>query len=111
MTDNGVDFDGVRFDPATARAVAGRLDGLAARLEGALRTEGPSLRIIRPSGADEVSVRAAATFRSVAASYSRNGFGGVLELRQLAATLRSHADRFDRSESESAAEFGAAVSP
>ncbi|MGF6889170.1 hypothetical protein ABIA39_008544 [Nocardia sp. GAS34] len=111
MTRAGGDFGGVQFDPVAARNAAVRLDGLADRLEGDLRTNDVALRVA-PAGVDEVSARAAGTMNDVAASYSDSASAGVLELHKLAATLRAQADRFGRSEAESVADInGAAVNP
>ncbi len=108
MTSAGGNFDGVQFDPVTARNAAVRLDGLADRLEGDLRTNDVALRVA-PAGVDEVSARAAGTMTDVAASYSDSAASGILELRKLAATLRAQATRFGRSEAESVADIRGAV--
>ncbi|WP_406236328.1 PE domain-containing protein [Nocardia sp. NBC_01009] len=106
MASSGVDFDGVVFDPVAARNAAVRLDGLADRLERDLRSGATSLTI--PSaGLDEVSVRAAQTMSDVASSYTESASAGILEIRKLAATLRTQAAQFGRAESDSAADFGA----
>ncbi|WP_330252273.1 PE family protein [Nocardia sp. NBC_00565] len=105
MASGGRDFDGVLFDPAAARDAAARLDGLAARLEAELREGSPALTV-PPSGADEVSVRASQTMNDVAASYGDSAAAGIVELRKLAATLRSQAAQFGRAEHDSVADFG-----
>ncbi|GAA5067178.1 PE domain-containing protein [Nocardia callitridis] len=105
MSSSGVDFEGVAFDPAAARKAATQLDGLADRLADGLSAEEIALRP-EPSGTDEVSLRASRTMSDVANSYGDSASSGVLELRKLAATLRSQANQFGSSEDASAAEFG-----
>jgi hypothetical protein len=105
MASTGADFDGVRFDAAATRDAAIRLDGLADRLENELRAGEVSLKIA-PAGIDEVSLRAAQTMSDVAGSYTDSAAAGVHELRKLAATLRTQAHQFDRSEGDSVESFG-----
>ncbi|WP_069161894.1 PE domain-containing protein [Nocardia altamirensis] len=105
MASTGADFNGVRFDADAAKDAALRLDGLADRLESELRSGEVSLRI-PAAGVDEVSQRAAQTMNGVATSYTDSAAAGVLELRKLAATLRSQVRQFDRSESASVESFG-----
>ncbi|MGW4770154.1 PE family protein [Nocardia sp. NPDC004278] len=105
MASGGTDFNGVLFDPVAARDAAARLDGLAARLEAELREGSPALTV-PPAGTDEVSVRAAQTMSNVADSYGQSAAAGIVELRKLAATLRSQAAQFGRAENDSAADFG-----
>ncbi|NKY88781.1 PE family protein [Nocardia veterana] len=108
MALSGVELDGVRFDAAAASAAARRLDSLADRLEAGMRADEAALTVA-PAAVDEVSVRAAQTMNQVAASYSDSAAAGILELRKLAATVRSQTGQFARSEDESVAEFGGAV--
>ncbi|MFI9506346.1 PE family protein [Nocardia sp. NPDC052566] len=105
MANSGVAFGGVQFDPAAARDAAARLDGLAERLERELSAGEPALRVA-PAGIDEVSLRAAATMTDVAVSYSESASAGTLELRKLAASLRSQAIQFGNAESESVDALG-----
>ncbi|WP_227998549.1 PE family protein [Nocardia australiensis] len=105
MASNGADFNGVMFDPVAARDAAVRLDGMADRLERELRDSEVSLSV-PPAGTDEVSARAAQTMNDVAASYTQSASAGILELRKLAATLRTQVNQFGRSESDSVADFG-----
>jgi hypothetical protein len=82
----------MEFDPVLAHKTATDLDALADRLEADLRANAPRLAV-ETAGADEVSVRAAHTLRTVAASFDETAAAGVLELRKLAAALRSQAQR------------------
>lgn len=105
MTNSAADFgSGVTFDPVAAGQAAVRLDALADRMERDLRADEPVLTVA-PGGLDEVSVRAAQTMTDVATSFSDSAFGGILELRKLAATLRSQSMLFGAAEDASAAEF------
>ncbi|WP_280234045.1 PE family protein [Nocardia cyriacigeorgica] len=104
MVRSGVDFDGVQFDAAGARAAALELDGLADRLERSFSTRAAALQV-EPAGADEVSLIAAQTMNEVATSFGDSAAAGIGELRKLAATLRSQITGFGRSESDSAAGF------
>lgn len=81
----------MKYDPELARATAGAFDGLADRLETAVRNDGPLLRI-DAAGADEVSVTSALTLTQVADSYRESAELAVHELRKLAALVRSQAD-------------------
>ncbi|MFE3446464.1 PE family protein [Nocardia sp. NPDC059180] len=104
MVRSGVDFDGVQFDAAGARAAALELDGLADRLEQSFTTREAALTV-EPAGADEVSRVVAQTMNEVAVSFGDSTAAGILELRKLAAMLRSQVTEFGRSESDSAAGF------
>ncbi|MBH0777585.1 PE family protein [Nocardia bovistercoris] len=106
MVNSGANVGGgVTFDPVAARQASVRLDALADRLERDLRVDEPALRVA-PAGIDEVSVRAAQTMTDVAASFSDSADAGILELRKLAATLRSQSNLFAAAEESSVAEFG-----
>ncbi|WP_040774466.1 PE family protein [Nocardia pneumoniae] len=96
----------MEFDPTQARKSAADLDALAARLDSDLRQSLPALAV-EPAGLDEVSGRAAETLRGVASSYDEAASAGVLEIRKLAAALRSHTDVLVRMEDDNAAGFGA----
>ncbi|MEU2034649.1 PE domain-containing protein [Nocardia amamiensis] len=96
----------MEFDPIEARRSAADLDALAARLEADLRQSMPALAV-EPAGSDEVSGRAAETLRGVSSSYDEAASAGVLEIRKLAAALRSHTELLVRMDDDNAAGFGA----
>lgn len=98
----------MEFEPAGARRSATALDALAARLEADLQRQSPALAVA-PAGTDEVSVRAAQTLRGVAASYDEAAAAGILEIRKLAAALRSHTDGLVRMDDDNASNFRAAT--
>lgn len=100
MTENS--SDGVYFDAQAATEAAGRLDALAQRLRDDLESSRAALTV-PPAGADEVSVRAAATMTDVAGSFSTGADGGVDELHKLAASLRAQVNHFGQAESDNAA--------
>ena len=95
----------MEFEPSQARQSATALDALAARLEADLRQHLPALAV-DTAGADEVSVRAAQSLRDVASSYDVAATAGVLEVRKLAAALRSHTDVLVRMDDDNATDFG-----
>ncbi|MEU7631984.1 PE domain-containing protein [Nocardia sp. NPDC049220] len=95
----------MEFDPIRARKSAADLDALAARLDADLRGSLPALAV-ESAGLDEVSGRTAETMRDVASSYGESATAGVLEIRKLAAALRSHTDVLLQMEDDSAADFG-----
>lgn len=97
-------FDGLRFDAPTAFDAAARLDALADRIASGLQVEQVKLDLT-PAGADEVSVRAAETLSSVAASFVRSGGDAVTELRTLATTLRAQFTDFGKVEEQSVLGF------
>ncbi|MGO4615829.1 PE family protein [Nocardia sp. 2YAB30] len=94
----------VQLDQTATRAVAVRLDSLAARLEGDLESTREALTVA-PAGIDEVSGRATQTFNSVSDQYQQLHRRGALELRKLAATLRAHTRSVERVEAENTAMF------
>lgn len=96
----------MEFESTQARKSATALDALAARLEADLRARLPILAV-EPAGTDEVSVRAAQSLRTVASSYDEAATAGILEVRKLAATLRSQTDAMDRMDDDNAAGFRA----
>ncbi|WP_067695643.1 PE family protein [Nocardia jejuensis] len=100
------EFDGVRFDSATALAAASQLDALADRLENGMTIEQAKLSIA-PAGSDEVSARAAQTLNTVAASFQQSGGSGVDEVRKLAATLRAQFATYGQVEEQSSLGFAA----
>ncbi|MFE3188699.1 PE family protein [Nocardia sp. NPDC059240] len=97
-------FEGLRFDQSTALSAAAQLDALADRIAGGLAVEQVKLNLT-PAGADEVSVQAAQTLTSVAASFVQSGGDGVTELRSLAATLRAQFNTIGQAEEQNALGF------
>lgn len=81
----------MKYNPELARATAAAIDGLADRLETAVRNDASLLRI-DAAGADEVSVASALTLTQVADSYRESAESAVHELRKLAALVRRQAD-------------------
>lgn len=96
----------MEFESTQARRSATALDALAARLESEIRQRMPALAV-EPAGIDEVSVRAAQSMRQVASSYDEATAASILEVRKLAAMLRSHTDGMDRMEEDNVAGFRA----
>ena len=96
----------MEFDPVEAMRVAAELDSLADRLDADLRSGAPARAVAAP-GLDEVSQRAADTLQQVSASFDTAADSGVLELRRLAATLRSQSRELSLMDSANAAELGA----
>lgn len=91
-------------DPHELRSAAQRLDVLASRLRGALAdAEQPSA--LPAAGSDEVSVRAARTFTSVARDIDDDGNSAVLELQKIAAVLRAQARAYESAEDSNAVAF------
>ncbi|MBF6327523.1 PE family protein [Nocardia transvalensis] len=91
----------MKFDPVRAQESAAGLDALADRLEADLRTHAPALAVA-PAGLDEVSRHAADTMRTVASSYDEAATAGVLELRKLAAALRSQSQQLTGMDADNA---------
>ncbi|GAB11910.1 hypothetical protein GOARA_091_00280 [Gordonia araii NBRC 100433] len=89
--------DKLAVDPQELQAAAHRLDQLAARLHGALETAEHQTKVAS-AGQDEVSVRAAQTFNTVATSVDTDTGAAVLELRKIAAVLRSQAKTYGNTE-------------
>ncbi|MRH88646.1 PE domain-containing protein [Nocardia sp. SYP-A9097] len=98
------DFEGVRFDASSALQAATQLDALADRIANGMSVEQAKLEIA-PAGADEVSVRAAQTLNTVAASFQTSGTSGVDEVRKLAAALRAQVGQFGQVEEQSVLGF------
>lgn len=98
------EFEGVRFDSASALKAATALDALADRIANGMSVEQAKLEIA-PAGADEVSVRAAQTLNSVAGSFSTSGTSGVDEVRKLAAALRAQVGQFGQVEEQNVLGF------
>ncbi|MGN2641608.1 PE family protein [Nocardia takedensis] len=96
----------MEFDPVEAMRVATELDSLADRLEAELRSGAPARAVAAP-GLDEVSLRAAATLQEVSGSFDTSADSGILELRRLAASLRSQSRELSLMDSANAADLGA----
>jgi predicted small metal-binding protein len=88
MTDNN--HFSIRPDEVTE--VTRQLDELANRMQRVLETEGPNLTTIA-SGQDEVSQRVAHTLNEVHGSFTKASDQGTNEIREVSATMRSHAGR------------------
>jgi len=95
----------MEFDPARATRAAAALDALAARLEHDLTVNGPALAV-PAAGSDEVSLRVAQTLSTVGADYREAADAGVLEMRKLAASLRSQSADMIRMDTGNATELG-----
>ncbi|MFD3507579.1 PE family protein [Nocardia sp. NPDC058666] len=95
---------GLSFDSESALAAAAQLDALADRLAAGMEKEQIKLTIVS-AGADEVSVQAARTLNSVAASFQQSAGNGVAELRKLATALRAQTNEFGQVEEQSALGF------
>ncbi|GAB2669643.1 PE family protein [Nocardia goodfellowii] len=98
----------MEFDRVGAVKSATALDALADRLEADLKANTPALAV-EAAGLDEVSQRAAETLRGVAASYDEAATAGVLELRKLAAALRSQSQQLLAMDTENVAGLGSSV--
>ncbi|MEV4124624.1 PE domain-containing protein [Nocardia sp. NPDC049707] len=98
----------MEFDPARAHKTATDLDALADRLEADLRANRPALAV-ESAGLDEVSLRAAETMRAVGSSYDETAVAGILELRKLAAALRSQSQQLLVMDNENADGFRASA--
>lgn len=94
----------VEFDAVSADRVAARLDALADRLDGALSGRRAALSPA-PAALDEVSAHVAKTFDTVGAVFEASYANGVLELRKLAAHMRSHSRSFRTVDAQSATYF------
>lgn len=96
--------DKLAVDPHELKAAAHRLDELAARLHGALATAERQTKV-PTAGQDEVSARAAHTFNAVGTTIDTDTDAAVLELRKIAAVLRSQAKSYDATEDANAQSF------
>ncbi|BBY46735.1 hypothetical protein MARA_01650 (plasmid) [Mycolicibacterium arabiense] len=94
--------DGLQMQPTEVSDAARQLDDLANRIDDLMATERSNLATT-PAGRDEVSTHAATTLEAVSTSFGESIDQGIVELRQVAATLRAHTD------SVMAAEEGFAV--
>jgi PE family protein len=85
------DNDMLRMRPTEVADASAQLDALASRVEQLMQTETPNLSV-QPGGHDEVSQRVANTLNGVHDTFGTSVERGVTEMRETAATLRSHAD-------------------
>jgi len=83
--------DDLQMQPTEVSEAATQLDDLANRIDHLMATERPNLATT-PAGRDEVSTRAATTLDAVSTSFGDSADRGVVELREVAATLRAHTD-------------------
>lgn len=91
-------------EPGELASAAAKLDALAGRLETALSTQTPGLKV-PASGTDEVSERAATNFNLAADDFGADGEAAVQELRKVAAVLRLQAKTFGRAEDDNLETF------
>ena len=87
MADNA----GMQIKPAEVADVSRQIDELAGRVERVMRDEAVNLTVTA-SGRDEVSQKIANTLNEVHASFGTASDKGLGELREVAATLRSHSN-------------------
>jgi hypothetical protein len=80
-----------RMQPVEVTEATKQLHELANRIEKLMNTEAPNLTVIAP-GRDEVSQRVASTMNEVHAAFSKSTDQGIVEIREVAATLRAHTD-------------------
>jgi hypothetical protein len=80
-----------QMHPADVTEATKRLDELAGRVEKLMQTEAPNLTVTA-SGRDEVSQQVASTLNDVHTVFSKSSAQGTNEIREIAATLRVHAD-------------------
>lgn len=85
------DSAGMSIQPDEVTDVSRQLDELAARAQRVLQDEAVNLAVT-PSARDEVSQRVAATLNEVHGSFGTAADQGLGEMREVAATLRSHSD-------------------
>lgn len=86
---SGVDV--LRMQPAEVTDATRQLDELASRAERLMQVEQSNLRVAAP-GLDEVSARVASTLNDVHIEFGKAADQGTHEIREIAATLRAHAD-------------------
>ncbi|MYR08831.1 PE domain-containing protein [Gordonia sp. SID5947] len=91
-------------EPAELISAAGRLDGLADRLQRSLGAATPAL-IVRAAGRDEVSEISACSFTTVARRFTEDAARGVEELRKIAAMLRMQATKYREADDAAASAF------
>lgn len=91
------DNRGVSIQPAGVNDVSKQLDELADRIQHVMDTEKAHLTTTA-SGHDEVSQRVAQTANQVHDSFTKTADQGARELREVAATLRSHSGRIENAD-------------
>jgi PE family len=79
------------MQPAEVADATQQLDQLASRAEKLMQTERPNLTVTGPAR-DEVSGRVASTLNDVHAAFTKSTDRATNEIREIAATLRAHAD-------------------
>lgn len=89
------DNDGLRIAPGEVNDVTRQLDALADRVKHVMETEAPNLTVVA-SGADEVSQRVTQTANEVHALFTKASDAGVVEMHEVAATLRGHSGRIEQ---------------
>jgi hypothetical protein len=77
--------------PAEVSDATGQLAEFADRIQRVMQTEAPNLTVAA-SARDEVSQRVASTLNEVHASFTKASDQGHTQLREVATTLRTHAD-------------------
>jgi len=82
--------DGLSIRPGDVGDATNQLTELAHRVKRVLETEALNLTV-EASGRDEVSQRVATTLNEVHASFTKASDQGHQQLRDVAATLRTHA--------------------
>jgi phage-related protein len=82
--------DGLSIRPGEVGDATNQLTELADRVRHVMETEALNLTV-EASGRDEVSQRVAATLNEVHASFTKASDQGHQQLREAAATLRTHA--------------------
>lgn len=85
------DRAGMSIQPAEVLEVSHQLDQLADRVHRIMQDEAGNL-IVTASGRDEVSQRIASTLNEVHTSFGGAADQGIAEMRQVAATFRSHSN-------------------
>ncbi|WP_235010201.1 PE family protein [Mycobacterium sp. 3519A] len=88
-----------QMQPAEVVDITRRLDDLATRVQALIDTERPNLSPAA-AGHDEVSGRVAQTLGAVSVAFGKSTDQGLTELREVAATLRSHTDHVVDAESD-----------
>ncbi|MDP7705216.1 MULTISPECIES: PE family protein [unclassified Mycobacterium] len=91
------DYNHLSIRPDEVTEVTRQLDELANRMQHVLDTERPNLTTIA-SGQDEVSQRVAHTLNEVHGSFTKSSEQGANEIREVSATMRSHAGRISETD-------------
>lgn len=86
------DYNRLSIRPDEVTDVTRQLDELANRMQRVLDTERPNLTTIA-SGHEEVSQRVAQTLNEVHGSFTKASDQGANEIREVSATMRTHAGR------------------